>query len=79
LVVGAVAAPWLINMQSQSSGTGAGIASAPSLLMVAVIAGVALLVATTAAVVLALRTVRLSDPAAQLSGPARPALRTTRH
>jgi putative ABC transport system permease protein len=79
LVAGAVAAPWLINMQGQSSGMGAGIASAPSLLMVAAIAGVALLVATTAAVGLARRTLRLSDPAAQLRGSARPARRTAMH
>lgn len=79
LVAGAAAAPWLINMQGQSSGMGAGIASAPSPLMVAAIAGVALLVATTAAVGLARRTLHLSDPAAQLHGPARPALRTPIH
>lgn len=79
LVAGAAAAPWLINMQGQSSGMGAGIASAPSLLMMAAIAGVALLVATTAAAGLARRTLRPSDPAAQLHGPARPALRTPIH
>jgi putative ABC transport system permease protein len=79
LAAGAVAAPWLINMQAQSSGMGAGIASAPSLPMMATIAGVALLVATTAAVWLARRTLGLSDPAAQLRGPARPAHRTSMH
>jgi putative ABC transport system permease protein len=79
LVAGAFAAPWLINKQGQSSGMGAGISSAPSLLEVAAIAGVALLVATTAAVGLARRTLRLSDPPAQLRGPARPAHETTAH
>jgi hypothetical protein len=66
-------------MQGQSSGLGAGIASAPSPLMVAAIAGVALLVATTAAVGLARRTLRRSDPVAQLRSPARPAFKTTNH
>jgi putative ABC transport system permease protein len=79
LAAGAVAAPWLINMQSQASGMGAGVASAPSLPMAAAIAGVALVVAITAAVGLARRTLRLSDSAVQLHGPARPALKTTIH
>jgi putative ABC transport system permease protein len=79
LVAGVVAAPWLINMQGQSSGLGAGIASAPSPLMVTAIAVVALLVATTVAVGLARRTLRLSDPAAQLHSPARPAQKATIH
>jgi len=68
LAAGAVAGPWLINKQGQSSGLGAGIASAPSLPMVAAIAGVALVVACTAAVGLASRTLRLPDSADQLHG-----------
>jgi putative ABC transport system permease protein len=79
LVAGVVAAPRLINMQAQSSGMGAGIASAPSPLVVATIAGVALLVATTAAVGLARRTLRRSDPSAELRSPVRPARKTTIH
>ena len=79
LVAGIIDAPRLINMQGQSSGLGAGIASAPSSLKVAAIDGVALLVATTAALGLARRTLRRSDPAAQLRSPARPAPRTAIH
>ena len=79
LVAGAIAAPRLINMQAQSSGMGAGIASAPSPLVVATIVGMALLVATTAAVGLARRTLRRSDPSAELRNPVRPARRTTIH
>jgi putative ABC transport system permease protein len=79
LVAGVVAAPRLINMQAQSSGMGAGIASGPSPLVVATIAGVALLVATTAAVGLARRTLRRSDPSAELRSPVRPARKTTIH
>jgi putative ABC transport system permease protein len=79
LAAGIVAAPRLINRQGQSSGLGAGIASAPSPLMVAAIAVVALLVATTAAVGLARRTLRRSDQVARLHSPARPALKRTAH
>jgi putative ABC transport system permease protein len=79
LAAGAVAAPWLINIEGQSSGMGAGIASAPSPPMMAAIAGVALAVATIAAVGLARRTLRLSDSAVHLRGPVRPALKTAKH
>jgi putative ABC transport system permease protein len=79
LAAGAVAAPWLINMEGESSGMGAGIASAPSLPMMAAIVGVALAVATAAAVGLARRTLRQSDSAAHLRGPVRPALKTAKH
>jgi putative ABC transport system permease protein len=79
LAAGAVAAPWLINMQGQASGMGSGIAGAPSLPMMTAIAGVALTVATAAAVGLARRTLRLSDSAGQLRGPARPPIKTAMH
>jgi putative ABC transport system permease protein len=79
LAVGAVAAPWLINMQGQASGMGSGIAAGPSLPMMAAIAGVALAVATTAAAGLARRTLRLSDSAVHRRGPVRPALKTVTH
>lgn len=77
--VGMAVAPRLINMQGRASGLGSGIAARPSVLMVASIVGVALLVATAAALVLARRTLRLSDPAARLRSPARPSVKTTTH
>jgi putative ABC transport system permease protein len=72
LGAGMVLAPRLIDMQGQASGMGAGIVAVPSALMVASITGVALVVATFAAVVLARRTLRRSDPAAQFRSPAQP-------
>ena len=76
IFVGMAVAPRLIDMQGQASGMGAGIAAEPSALMVISIAGVALVVATAAALVLARRTIRLSDSSAQLRSPARSASRT---
>ncbi len=73
---GMVLAPRLINMQGQSSGMGSGIAAPPSVLMVVSIVGLALLIATAAALLLARRTLRMSDPAAQLSSPARPTIKS---
>ncbi|MBV9447130.1 MAG: FtsX-like permease family protein [Streptosporangiaceae bacterium] len=69
---GVVVAPRLINMQGQASGMGSGMAAVPSVLMVVSIVGVALVIATSAAVVLARRTLRQADtaPAAQLRSPA---------
>ncbi|HEX6525092.1 MAG TPA: FtsX-like permease family protein [Streptosporangiaceae bacterium] len=67
---GMVVAPRLINMQGQASGMGSGIAAVPSVLMVVSIVGVALVIATSAAVVLARRTLRQADPAAHLRSPA---------
>jgi putative ABC transport system permease protein len=65
VVAGMAVAPRLIDMQGQASGMGAGIAAAPSALMVVWIVGVALFIATAAALVLARRTMRTADPAAQ--------------
>lgn len=73
---GMAVAPRLINMQGQSSGMGAGIAAAPSILMVISIVGVALLITTAAALLLAHHTLRLSDPAAHLSSPVRPTIKS---
>jgi putative ABC transport system permease protein len=75
-VVGLLVAPRLINMQGQASGLGSGIAAALSPLMVCAILLVALAIATAAALVMARRTMRLSDPAAQLRSPARPTRQT---
>jgi putative ABC transport system permease protein len=76
---GLALAPRLINMQGRTSGIGAGIATAPTLLTVAALAGAALVLATAAALLLARRTMRLSDPAAQLRSPARPAAKPVIH
>ena len=59
---GMVVAPRLINMQGRASGMGSGMAAVPSVLMVVSIVGVALVTATSAAVVLARRTLRHPDP-----------------
>jgi putative ABC transport system permease protein len=67
---GALAAPRLINMQGQASGMGSGIAGPPSVLMMASLVGIAELLATAAALVLARRTMRMADPSAQLRSPA---------
>lgn len=56
LVAGLVVAPRLINMQGRSSGLGAGIYAGPSALMVAFVVWVSVFVATSAAVLLARRT-----------------------
>jgi putative ABC transport system permease protein len=76
VAVGMAVAPRLINMQGQASGMGSGIAAAPSALMVVAIVGVALFIATAAALVLARRTIRAADPAAHLRSPARAAAPT---
>jgi putative ABC transport system permease protein len=67
---GALVAPRLINMQGQASGMGSGIAGPPSVLMMASLVGIAVLLATAAALVLARRTMRMADPSAQLRSPA---------
>jgi putative ABC transport system permease protein len=72
VALGLAVAPRLINMQGQASGMGAGIAAAPSVLIVAAIFVVALLVTTLAALLMARRTMRMTDPTAQLRGPTRP-------
>jgi putative ABC transport system permease protein len=72
VAAGLLVAPRLINMQGQASGMGAGIAIAPSALMLAAVFVVALLVTTLAAVLMARRTMRMADTAAQLRSPARP-------
>ncbi len=72
---GMVVAPRLINMQGKASGMGSGIAAAPSVLMVGCIIGIALMGTTAAAVLLARRTLRRSDPAAQLRSLSRPSTR----
>jgi putative ABC transport system permease protein len=72
VALGLAVAPRLINMQGQASGMGAGIAAAPSVLIVAAIFEVALFVTTLAALLMARRTMRMTDPAAQLRGPTRP-------
>ena len=64
-------APRLINMQGQASGMGAGIATEPSVLTLAAVFVTALLVTTLTAVLMARRTMRLPDPAAQLRSTAR--------
>jgi len=74
IFAGMAVAPRLINMQGQASGMGSGIAAAPSVQMVTSIVAVALFVATAAALVLARRSMRMSDPAAQLRSPARPSV-----
>ena len=56
LAAGLVVAPRLINMQGKSSGIGSGIYAGPSALMVALVVGISLFTATSAAVVLARRT-----------------------
>jgi putative ABC transport system permease protein len=73
VVFGLALAPRLINMQGQASGMGAGIATAPSVLMLAGVFVVSLLVTTLAAVLMARRTMRMADPAARLRSPARTA------
>jgi putative ABC transport system permease protein len=80
LAGGLVVAPRLINMQGRSSGLGAGIYTGPSVLMVTAVVAVAVLIATSAAVVLARRTMRMSAPGGQLRTPGadRLALRATR-
>jgi putative ABC transport system permease protein len=77
-LAGLAGAPRLINMQGQASGMGAGIAATPSPLMVLSILGVALAISTAAALLMARRTMRTADPAAQLRTPAtRPSLLRT--
>jgi putative ABC transport system permease protein len=71
-VAGLVIAPRLINMQGQTSGIGSGIAASLSATTVIEILAVALAIATAAALFLARRTMRICDPAHQLS-PGRPA------
>ena len=56
LLAGLVVAPRLIDMQGRSSGFGAGIYAGPSALMVALVVAVSVFVATSAAVLLARRT-----------------------
>jgi len=56
LVAGLVVAPRLINMQGRSSGLGAEIYAGPSALMVAFVVCISVFVATSAAVLLARRT-----------------------
>lgn len=56
LMAGLVVAPRLINMQGRSSGLGAGIYAGPSALMVACVVLISVFVATSAAVLLARRT-----------------------
>jgi putative ABC transport system permease protein len=73
VAAGLVVAPRLINMQGQASGMGAGIATDPSVLTLAMVFVVALLVTTLAALLMARRTMRMADPAAQLRTPGRPA------
>jgi putative ABC transport system permease protein len=68
--VGLVLGPRLINMQGRTSGMGAGIAAGLSAAAVAEILAVALAIATIAALLLARRTTRISDPA-YLRSPAR--------
>jgi putative ABC transport system permease protein len=75
--LGLAVAPRLINMQGQNSGMGAGIATAPSSLMLAAIFVVSLLVTTLAAVLMARRTMRMTDSAAHLRSPARRPTRTS--
>jgi putative ABC transport system permease protein len=75
VAVGMMVAPRLINMQGRASGLGAGIAGAPSLLMVASIIGVALLVATAVALVLARRTIRMTEPTLRLRSTTRPSVK----
>jgi putative ABC transport system permease protein len=71
-LAGLLIAPWLINMQGQTSGIGSGIAAGLSVTTIAEILAVALTIATAASLFLARRTARISDPA-QLRGPTRPA------
>jgi putative ABC transport system permease protein len=71
-LAGLVIAPWLINMQAQTSGIGSGIAAGLSVATIAEIVAVALAIATAASLFLARRTARISDPA-QLRSPTRPA------
>ncbi len=71
-VAGLVIAPRLINMQGQTSGIGSGIAASLPATTVIEILAVALAIATAAALFLARRTMRICEPAHQLS-PGRPA------
>jgi putative ABC transport system permease protein len=71
IAFGLALAPRLINMQGQASGMGLGIATAPSALTIAAVFVLALLVTTLAAVLMARRTMRMTDPAAQLRSPVR--------
>jgi putative ABC transport system permease protein len=61
LVAGLLVAPRLINMQGRASGLGSGIYAGPSALMVVFVVGVSLFVATSAALILARRTMRTSE------------------
>jgi putative ABC transport system permease protein len=70
-IAGLVIAPWLINMQGQTSGIGSSIATGLSATTLAEILAVALVTATAAALVLARRTTRMSE-SAHLHSPARP-------
>jgi putative ABC transport system permease protein len=69
VVAGLLVAPRLINMQGQASGMGAGIATTPSVLTLAAVFVVALLVTTLAAVIMARRTMRATEPTARLRNP----------
>jgi putative ABC transport system permease protein len=73
VALGLAVAPRLINMQGQASGMGSGIAVMPSALMIAAVFVLSLLVTTLAAVFMARRTMRMSDPAARLRSPSHPA------
>jgi putative ABC transport system permease protein len=70
MLAGLVIGPRLINMQAQTSGIGSGIAAVASAATIAEIVAVALAIATTAALFLARRTIRISD-SAHLHSPAR--------
>jgi len=72
MLAGQVIGPRLINMQAQTSGIGSGVAAAASAVTIAEIVAVALAIATTAALFLARRTIRMYD-SAHLHSPARPA------
>ena len=70
-VAGLLTAPWLINMQGETSGIGSGIAVSLSAAAVATILAVALATAAAAALILARRITRDSG-SAHLHTPARP-------
>jgi hypothetical protein len=66
---GLAVAPLLVNSQGQASGLGWGIAEMPSVGAIAAMLALALLVATAAALLLALRAARAPEP---LAPPRRP-------
>jgi putative ABC transport system permease protein len=76
-IAGLMIAPWLINMQGQTSGIGSGIAAGLSVTTVAEMVAAALTVATAAALFVARRTARLPGSArlrspGPVSSPGRP-------